>query len=74
LHSHYLVLFFAPKEIPRLTPLSLKLTEMLSLYGTVMQRKQRDPNRDALGCPSILGSWSLLIAKLNRDFGTEPNR
>jgi hypothetical protein len=39
-----------------------------------MQRKLRDPNRDALGCPSIRGSWPLLVAKDYRDFGTEPNR
>jgi hypothetical protein len=47
---------------------------MLSIHGTVMQRKLRDANRDALGCPSIWGSWSLFVAKDHRDFGTEPNR
>jgi hypothetical protein len=47
---------------------------MLLLNGTVMQRKLRDPNRDALGCPSIWGSWSLLLAKYHRDFGIEPTR
>ena len=38
-----------------------------------MQRKLRDPNRAAFGCPSIWGSYSL-VAKYDRDFGTEPNR
>jgi hypothetical protein len=39
-----------------------------------MQRKLRDPNRDAFGCPSIGDSLSLLAAKNHRDFGTEPTR
>ena len=39
-----------------------------------MQRKLRDLDRYAFGCPSIPGSWSLRVAKDHRDFGTEPNR
>jgi hypothetical protein len=47
---------------------------MLSINGTAMQRTLRDSNRDAIGCPSIPGSWSLFVAKHYRDFATEPNR
>jgi len=47
---------------------------MLSINGTVMQRTLRDSHRDAVGCPSIPGCWSLVVAKYHRDFATEPNR
>lgn len=49
-------------------------TEMLSINGTAMQSTQRDLNRAAVGCPSILGSWSRPVAKNQRHFGTELDR
>jgi len=45
---------------------------MFSINGIAMQRALSDSYRHALGCPSILGSRSLAVAKNHRDFKTEP--
>jgi hypothetical protein len=47
-------------------------TEMLSIYGTAMQRLSA--NRAASGCPSITGSGLRPVAKHYRDFVTELDR
>jgi hypothetical protein len=49
---------------------SIAESEMFSIYGTAMQSTQREHNRAARGCPSILnietGSWSRLATELDR--------
>jgi hypothetical protein len=47
---------------------------MLTINGTAMHYTQRDLNRAASGCPSILGSWSRPVALNQRHFGTELDR
>jgi hypothetical protein len=69
------VLLFAPFDISRHLPHSFcKVTEMLSIPGTAMQRTQREFHRAAAGCPTISGSRLLLVAKNYRDFATELDR
>ena len=51
-----------------------KVTEMLSINGTAMQRTQREFHRAAAGCPMISGSGLLAVAKNYRDFATELDR
>ena len=52
------------------TAASIAESEMFSIYGTAMQSTQREHNRAARGCPSILnietGSWSRLATELDR--------
>jgi hypothetical protein len=50
------------------------LTEMLSIHGTAMQRTPCDSNRHALGCPSIAGRRSHVVAKEYRDLQIELDR
>jgi hypothetical protein len=47
---------------------------MLSIHGTAKQDTVRELNRAAFGCPAIMGSRSLPVAKELRDLATELDR